>query len=249
MLNYNTETLDWLEERTILLAPTGSYAYGTNTEESDRDYKGVCVPPKEYYLGLKTFNEYNNTGGKNFVNTKDDVDVSILHVSKFVKDLVECVPNSLEMLFLEETEYMKLTELGKLLRDNRHIFLSKKVFNKYGGYARSQASRMGQIAGKGREELYKEFGYDTKMFMHSVRLLQSATEIFQTGDYNTKRPNAEFLLWCRQGKYTLKEAEQMLEGLDFQMNDAYRQTDLPKTAKYNTVNALLIEINERGLSI
>lgn len=56
------EEIDWIRERMILLANTGSFAYGTNTEESDRDYKGICIPPIEYMLGLKHFNEYNSAG-------------------------------------------------------------------------------------------------------------------------------------------------------------------------------------------
>lgn len=77
--NLSNSNLHWLEDSTIILAPTGSYAYGTNTEESDRDYKGVCIPPIDYYLGLESFNEYNNSGGKNFKNTKDDIDINITY--------------------------------------------------------------------------------------------------------------------------------------------------------------------------
>ncbi|HWL26789.1 MAG TPA: nucleotidyltransferase domain-containing protein, partial [Ureibacillus sp.] len=50
-LKLNQSNLDWLEERTIILSPTGSYAYGTNTETSDKDFKGICIPPIDYYLG------------------------------------------------------------------------------------------------------------------------------------------------------------------------------------------------------
>ena len=60
----------WIAERTIILGPSGSYAYGTFNENSDHDYKGVVIPPKEYYFGLEAFNEYNNTGGKNYKKTK-----------------------------------------------------------------------------------------------------------------------------------------------------------------------------------
>ncbi|USK36431.1 nucleotidyltransferase domain-containing protein (plasmid) [Bacillus sp. F19] len=99
-LNLDQSNLKWLEDRTIILSPTGSYAYGTNTETSDKDYKGVCIPPIEYYLGLDAFNEYNTTGGKNFRNTKDDIDVSIIHINKFVKDAMQGVPNNIEILFV-----------------------------------------------------------------------------------------------------------------------------------------------------
>lgn len=44
-----------LKPHTILLTLAGSRAYGTNTFTSDVDLKGVCVPPKEFYLGTKRF--------------------------------------------------------------------------------------------------------------------------------------------------------------------------------------------------
>ena len=87
------DNMAWLQQRTILLTITGSHAYGTNVETSDMDYKGVCIPPDEYYFGLKTFNDYNTTGGKNFKNTKDDIDISIMHINKFVSDAMQGVPN------------------------------------------------------------------------------------------------------------------------------------------------------------
>ncbi len=40
-----------VEERLILLALTGSQAYGTAIATSDCDYKGVFIAPKDYYLG------------------------------------------------------------------------------------------------------------------------------------------------------------------------------------------------------
>ncbi|MRB43644.1 hypothetical protein GH863_33270, partial [Bacillus thuringiensis] len=58
-LKLDQSNLTWLEDRTILLSPTCNYAYGTDTDTSDKAYKGVCIPPVEYYLGLDSFNEYN----------------------------------------------------------------------------------------------------------------------------------------------------------------------------------------------
>jgi predicted nucleotidyltransferase len=91
---------NWLEQRTILICITGSHAYGTNVEGSDLDYRGVAIPPEEYYFGLKTFNEFNTTGGNNFKNKKDDVDIAIAHINKFVMDAMAGVPNNIEILFV-----------------------------------------------------------------------------------------------------------------------------------------------------
>ncbi|WP_366249667.1 nucleotidyltransferase domain-containing protein [Terribacillus aidingensis] len=240
---------DWLEERTIIMAPTGSYAYGTNTEDSDKDYKGICIPPVNYFLGLESFNEYNSSGGKNFKNTKDDVDINIIHITKFVKDAMIGVPNNIEILFLNKDQYLKITELGQQLIDNRHLFLSKAIQKKFGGYANSQIQKLKQrnVSRSGRQDLIDLYGYDTKFFMHSVRLLTSAIEILETGDFSTFRPNRSFLLDCRKGAYTFGEAVELIELLDSDLKRAAEHSTLPERPDYHAINQLLIRINSAAI--
>lgn len=250
-LKLDTDSPAWLEARTIILAPTGSYAYGTSTEESDKDYKGVCIPSEEYYLGLQTFNEYNNSGRKNYKNTKDDVDVSILHVNKFVRDAMQGIPNNIELLFIRPEDYLKVTPLGQLLIDNRHLFLSKQVKNKFGGFARSQIQKLkkGRTDGIGRIDLIRDHGFDTKFAYHSIRLLTSAVEILTTGDFSTFRPNRKLLLDIRNGEISFDEVLELIEYYDNLLNLASHQTPLPDKPDYSKVNNLLVEINKRGLKL
>lgn len=244
-------SIKWLEERTIILSLTGSHAYGTNVEESDKDFKGVCLPPVEYYLGLDAFNEYNTTGGKNFKNTKDDIDVSIIHVNKFVRDAMNGVPNNIEILFTRPEDRVIVTDLGQKLIDNRHLFLSQRLKNKFGGYANSQIQKLKnqKSNGSARVELIEAFGYDTKFFAHAIRLLTSGIEVLETGDFSTYRPNRELLLDCRGGKYSFEEALEMIDMYDEQLKVALENTELPKKPDYEKVNELLIEINREGLDL
>ncbi|PAE16339.1 hypothetical protein CHH91_09520 [Virgibacillus sp. 7505] len=231
------------------MAPTGSYAYGTNTEDSDKDYKGICIPPVYYFLGLESFNEYNSSGGKNFKNTKDDVDINIIHITKFVKDAMIGVPNNIEILFLNKDQYLKITEPGQQLIDNRHLFLSKAIQKKFGGYANSQIQKLKQrnVSRSGRQDLIDLYGYDTKFFMHSVRLLTSAIEILETGDFSTFRPNRSFLLDCRKGAYTFSEAVELIELLDNDLKRAAEHSTLPEKPDYHAINQLLIRINSAAI--
>lgn len=223
--------------------------YGTNTETSDKDYKGVCIPPIEYYLGLDSFNEYNNSGGKNFRNSKDDIDISVIHINKFVKNALQGVPNNIEILFVRPQDYLKVKPLGQMLIDNRHLFLSKHIHKKFGGYAYSQIQKLKTKKENktGRQDLVDDFGYDTKFFMHSIRLLTSAIEILETGDYSTYRSNRQLLLDCRNGKFTFEEALAMVEMYDSQLKVAVEKSKLPKTPDYQKINQLLMEINKKGL--
>lgn len=250
-LHFPADHLSWLEERTILLAPIGSYAYGTNVEDSDRDYKGVCIPPIDYYLGLESFNEYNKSGGKNFRNQKDDMDMIIIHLNKFVKDAMLGVPNHIELLFVQAEDYLKVTPLGQKLIDHRHLFLTKRIYKKFGGYAHAQIRKLKikRERNTGRQDLVQKYGYDTKFFMHSIRLLTSAIEILKTGDFSTYRPNRKLLLDCRNGKFTFAEAIEMVETYAQQLQVAFEKSELPDAPDDHQINQLLIEMNKEGLSL
>lgn len=236
-MNLNYSTFPWLEERTILLSVSGSYAYGTNIDTSDRDYKGICIPPIDYYFGLKGFNEYNSSGGKNFRNTKDDVDITISHLVKFAQDAMKGVPNNIELLFMRDCDYVKLTDAGRKLIGARQLFLSKLIYPKFAGYARSQMEKL-------KKGYTSESEYDFKSFMHTIRLLTSAIEILETGDFRTYRPNRKELLDCRLGKYTFSEAVKLIELYDNQLKEVNATSKLRDTPDEEAINHLLIEIHE-----
>lgn len=131
-----------VEERTILLALSGSRAYGIANEDSDFDYKGICVAPLKYYTGIFTF-EQKDSGWEteepylfNFL-TKDTV---IYELKKYIKLLINNNPNIFELLFCED--YLYLSDAGKILIENREKFFTKKILKSYLGYAYSQLKRM-----------------------------------------------------------------------------------------------------------
>lgn len=247
-INLTNEQLPWLQARTILLVTAGSYSYGTNTETSDRDYKGVCIPPIDYYFGLHSFHEYRQSTGKNFQASAGDVEVTIMHITKFVNQAMQGIPNNIEMLFVRPEDRLKVTPLGQMLIDHRHLFLSKRVFKRFGGYARSQIQKLKTKRQNktGRQDLVEKYGYDTKFFMHSIRLLTSAIEILETGDFQTYRPNRQLLLDCRNGKYSFEEALEMAEMYDEQLRQAYERSPLPSKVDFKKINQLLISIHQQA---
>jgi len=249
-LNFKDD-LEWLNTRTILLTITGSIAYGTNTDLSDTDYRGVCIPPEEYLLGLKTFNEYNTTGGKTFKNTKDDIDIAIAHINKFVVDAMAGVPNNIEILFTKPEHIIIKDQFGDELISHRHDFLTKTLKHKFGGYAHAQLKALITKGsnGTGRQDLINKYGYDTKFAMHSIRLLTSAIQILQTGDFSTFRTNRTELLSIRNGKFTLEQIIIIINELDVELNEIYETSTIPHKPDYNKINKWLIELNRRALNI
>ncbi|WP_022763456.1 nucleotidyltransferase domain-containing protein [Butyrivibrio sp. AD3002] len=125
-------TNERLGNRIMLLGLGGSYAYGTNNENSDIDFRGVTLQMPSDLLGLTEFDQYED----------DKTDTVIYGFNKLVKLLVECNPNTCEMLGLDDDQYLIMSKLGQELKDNSHMFLSKRAIKTFGGYADSQLRRL-----------------------------------------------------------------------------------------------------------
>ena len=88
----NTSEYDFLRtnerlgDRIMLLGLGGSYAYGTNNEGSDIDFRGVTLMMPSDLLGLTEFEQYED----------DHTDTVIYGFNKLVKLLLECNPNTCE---------------------------------------------------------------------------------------------------------------------------------------------------------
>lgn len=134
----NTSEYDFLRsnerlgDRIMLLGLGGSYAYGTNNEVSDIDFRGVTLQLPSDLLGLTKFEQFED----------DKTDTVIYGFNKLVKLLLECNPNTCEMLGLDEEQYLIKSELGQELIDNSRLFLSKRAIKSFGGYADAQLRRL-----------------------------------------------------------------------------------------------------------
>lgn len=116
----------------ILLGLGGSYAYGTYQENSDIDFRGIALNRPSDLLGLTSFEQYED----------DNTDTVIYSFNKMVKLLLECNPNTCEILGLEEEQYLIKTGLGQELLDRKALFLSKRAAKSFGGYAGAQLRRL-----------------------------------------------------------------------------------------------------------
>lgn len=121
-----------LGSRVMLLGLSGSYGYGTNREGSDVDFRGVAMQRPSDILGLTEFEQY----------VDDKTDTVVYGFNKLVKLLLDCNPNSCEILGLPRDKYMILSPLGKELLDNQTLFLSKCAIKAFGGYASAQLRRL-----------------------------------------------------------------------------------------------------------
>lgn len=123
----------WIPKRTIFRAISGSHGYGLNTENSDEDIRGICIPPMEYYLGFtNVFEQY----------VSNDPDEQIYSIRKYFKLAADCNPNIIELLYLSGQEILEIDAYGLAVLAVKDKFLSKKARHTFSGYAMSQLKRI-----------------------------------------------------------------------------------------------------------
>ncbi len=245
----HSTNLKWLAERTVLFVKHGSHAYGTNVEGSDEDFKGVCIPPYNYYFGF--LNKFEQAESK-------APDTVIYELRKFFKLAAGCNPGILEVLYCDDSDVLAASHVGQRLRACRDQFLSQKALGTFTGYAASQmkrirSQRLQSLHGEGsinrsiprnpvRLELEEKYGYDTKHAMHLVRLTRMCKEIFETGKVNVKRPDAEELISIRNGAWTFGQLEEWAETETQALRVAAQTSSLPADCDHAELDRLCINM-------
>jgi uncharacterized protein len=110
----------------------GSTAYNLNRADSDIDLKGIVVGPREWYFGTDPAPEQLNL-------TPDHVR---FEVRKFIRLAAEANPTVIELLFTDEKHHQTTTASGLQLLNSREVFLSRRIGERFGGYALAQLKRI-----------------------------------------------------------------------------------------------------------
>ena len=161
-----------LGKHIILLGLAGSYSYGTNNESSDIDVRGVTLNRKSDLIGMTSYDQY----------TDESTDTVIYTFNKIIRLLLECNPNTCELLGLNEEHYLYLSPIGRELLANRRLFLSKRAIQSFGGYADQQLRRLQNALARDRmasEERERHIYNSVKNAMYEFR------ERYRISDYGT----------------------------------------------------------------
>lgn len=129
-----------LPEGLISLCWRGSVAHGMYVPKSDpdsiddKDIMGVYIGPLEHYLGFGRQDVYEKWEG--------EWDSVFYELKKFVGLLLNCNPNVLSLLWLKPNQIIYESSLGLRLRENRKLFVTKKAYHSFSGYAHDQFKKM-----------------------------------------------------------------------------------------------------------
>jgi len=124
----------------------GSHIYGTNTPNSDMDYKGIYLSPIEDIIfgrkvdSIVTCSKVKK--GLGIRNTKEDIDQELKELRKFIADALDGQTYAIDMLYSPRHLWTIDSPQWEFIVYHREKFLSKRV-NAFIGYCNQQASKYG----------------------------------------------------------------------------------------------------------
>lgn len=231
-----------VEDGVIIQTITGSVLYGTNDENSDIDYFSVFIPTKRQVLGLVDFEQ----SSKIYEQENKIIDVQYHSLIKFIKLAIGNNPNILSLFYTPDSRMVKLNKYGEILLSSRDLFLSKKCFKTFKGYAQSQKSKMTTHVRVGkRKELCEKLGFDTKYAMHLIRLYYECIDILKYKKIIYPSENVQTLMAIKNGEKDLEWVLAESAKLERKIDELYLSSTLQEMPKIQEIENLQISMIDR----
>lgn len=199
-----------LSGRLAFLTLGGSYAYGTNVETSDVDIRGCALNRKSDLLGLSNFEQVVNT----------ETDTTVYSFNKLVSLLINCNPNTIELLGCKPEHYFLLTDVGRQMIENRRLFLSQKAVASFGGYATQQLRRLQNALARDRVSQAQTEEHIKGALERSIKSFEDKFTSFENGGIKlltdkSQRDDLDLEVYCNihVDKYPAREFQTLLNTL------------------------------------
>jgi uncharacterized protein len=307
----------FVPSNTMYLTIMGSVAYGvadTSNKEKipDNDIYGFCIPPKNYIFHKDEIPGFGTPGPRfeqwqqHHIVDPDahggkgqEYDFQLFSIVKFFELCRQGNPNLLDSLFTPENCVLHCTQVGRMVRDNRKLFVSKEIWKKFRGYAfsnlhkakskqyveignferdndlpdgislkdveqeiksRNTESPLSKLSDESlvfyydllkkapdnlsiRKNRIKEFGTDTKLLYHLLRLLDEAQQLLETGEMDLQRAR-EAMKSIRRGEWKIEDLISWAQAKEKELDLAFTNCKLPAKADEEAIKKLLIQCLE-----
>jgi predicted nucleotidyltransferase len=246
----------WLTSNIQYECYMGSVAYGVSSDVSDCDLYGFTIPPKEIIFphlsgeipGFGEQKERFDQYQKHHVKTPDgrEYDVTIYSIVRYFHLCMDGNPNMVDSLFVPRHCVTFSTPLAEHVRENRRLFLSKRMWHRFKGYAYSQLNKMRNKENRQgkRVETIEQFGFDVKFAYHVVRLLYEIEMLMTEGDMDLQR-HKEHLKSIRRGYVSEEEIRQWAQEKEKGLEKVYERCTLPHRPREAEIKQLLLECLEQ----
>lgn len=163
---------EYVKDKIMLLTIGGSYGYGTNVEGSDVDIRGIVTEGPKELLGLSNFDQFDDR----------NTDTVLYGLTKIVSLLIDCNPNTIELLGTNPEHVFQISDEGKMLKDNVDLFLSRRAANSFGGYANQQLKRLENALARDKYSKNDKEKHILKTFMKQMAHFNERYSHFDDND-------------------------------------------------------------------
>jgi hypothetical protein len=167
----------------------GSFLYGTNTPDSDTDFKGVFMPTRDQILlGRIPKTLRTQAGNEHGKNSATDIDEEFFSLHYFIHLACEGETVALDMLHAERSHCMsEPDEIWLQLTAQKHLFYTKNL-RALVGYARRQAAKYG-IRGSRLDDAQRVLEYLKAQDEKSPGIrMEDVWDELPTGEHIHKQP-------------------------------------------------------------
>jgi predicted nucleotidyltransferase len=234
-----------VERHTVLAVVVGSGASGVAARAADTHRRGVFAAPTRAFWRLD----------KPPTHLDGPLDEQFSwEIERFCTLALQANPTVLEVLWSPLVE--RITPDGEELVAARSAFLSAKLAETYGGYARDQLKRVADRREKTGETNDKQAmpppnrptAALNKQAMHMIRLLLAGAHVLRTGEILVDvTPLRDRLLAIKHGQVPWPELTAWTDELLADLASASDATALPAEPDRETIDQLLSRVRERGL--
>jgi len=235
----------------------GSVAYGVADEFSDVDVTGFYVPTVDdlfphlrgHILGYDKDVKAPKAWQQHHIHDTDknrEYDLNIYSITVYFRLCMENNPNMVTTLYTPRQCVLHSTNLAEMVRHKRDLFLHKKCWPKYKGYAYQQLHKMKTKCpedGSKRDLLRKKYGYDVKFAYHLVRLLLEAEIIMEEGTMDIAR-HAEHLKAIRRGEVSEQEIFDWAASKEKHLEKVFEQSTVRAEPAKDAIKQLLLDCLE-----
>ena len=222
----------WASPHMIYSCVVGSWAYGLAGPDSDVDNRGIYAAPAGDLWSL--------AGAPEQVEDRAAGDSTYWEVKRFLTLGLAANPSVLECMWTPF--YYNETLWGERIRAERDMFLSRRIYTTYRGYARAQFVRLERRVDNDQPVRWKHA-------MHLIRLLLAGIEVCAVPrvQVEVSGEHRDRLRAIKAGEVPMAEVLAWSRDLEIELDTAFASTYLPERPDEDRADRLLLAIRRASL--